>query len=53
MSELHGYEISDEIGSGAYGTMCRVWQAAVGREVTIAELKKMPTSQKVGIFAPA
>jgi serine/threonine-protein kinase PknK len=39
MSSLHGYEIKDEIGSGAYGTVYRAWQPAVGREVAIKVIR--------------
>jgi serine/threonine protein kinase len=39
MSNLHDYEIKDEIDSGAYGAVYRAWQPAVGREVAVKAIR--------------
>jgi serine/threonine-protein kinase len=45
MSNLHDYEIKDEIGSGAYGAVFRAWQPAVGREVAIKVIRPEHASE--------
>lgn len=45
MQTVKGYEVKEEIGSGAYGAVYRAWQRAVGREVAIKVIRPEHASQ--------
>ena len=36
---IQGYEVKEEIGSGAYGAVYRAWQPSVGREVAVKVIR--------------
>ena len=45
LNKVRDYELKGEMGSGAYGTVYRAWQPAVGRQVAVKVIRPEHASQ--------